>query len=262
MRRTARHSLLLAGRILRYIPRAPEQLADVTVMPVVMIVLFGFIFGSAIHLPGTVNYRDYLIPGMFTGAMLGTLSGLMVAVAGDARSPYADRLRSLPIRPVAILLGRLIAELATSILGLAVLVIAGYVAGWRPHATGAGFAAAMGLLIVWSFASSWLGCLLGLLVRDAESAGAIGSVVIFPLMLLSGNFVPAGSMPLPLRLIASWNPMTATSTAVRDLLHNPAPGVPHLWMLAHPVPATLLFSAALVAICAPLALRRFAALTS
>lgn len=259
--RGARHSLLLAARTLRYIPRSPAQLADVTLQPIIVILLFGFIFGSAIHLPGTTNYREFLIPGMLATSMTGTLPGLMVAVSGDAHSEFTDRLRSLPIHPIVILLGRLISELATSVLGLFVLMVTGYLSGWRPHCGIGEFAAGTALLVVWAFAFSWLGCLLGLLTKDGESAGTVGGVALFPLMLLSSNFVPSGTLPTPLRQIANWNPMSATGTAVRNLFRNPTPDTPHVWVLDHPITATLLFSLALVAVCAPLALRRFAALS-
>jgi ABC-2 type transport system permease protein len=255
VRRYLRETSLLAGRTLGYIPRAPWQLADVTIQPIIFILLFGYVFGSAMRLPHGANYHTYLIPGLFVTALT-TLGGLMTGMATDIHSGFTDRLRSLPITRVAIVSGRVLAELATNSLGLAVFVIAGLVIGWRPDGSTADTAAAIGLMVAWAFSFSWIGAYLGTASRDAESASTIGMVAVFPLMFLSGVFVPPAQLPTPIRQIAQWNPLTTAATGIRHLFGNPTPGLGHTWLLDHPVVGTLAWCILILAIFAPLATRR------
>jgi ABC-2 type transport system permease protein len=244
-------TLLLAGRSLRHIPRVPEKLADVTVQPVIFVLAFVYVFGSAIGLPGGGSYREYLIAGMFAQGMIGPLMGIAVGTAEDIRTGLVDRLRALPISRISVLAGRALSELAQMALGLATLTVMGLIVGWAPHGS------AYALLVLWSFAGVWLGTLLGMVVRDGETAQALGFTVFFPFMFLSGIFVPIAGLPTPLRQIAEWNPLSAVATAVRELFHNPSPQVSGAWPLTHPVAATVLYSVAIIAIVAPLAVRRY-----
>jgi ABC-2 type transport system permease protein len=257
LRQTLFETRLLAGRSLRHIPRVPEKLADVTIQPIIFVTLFAYVFGSAITVPGNGNYREYLIAGMFAQGMIGPLMGIAVGVAEDVRSGLVDRLRALPISRVSLLAGRGLAELAQAVLGTAVFTGIGLVVGWAPHGSVAETVAAYALLILWSFAGVWIGILFGLLVRDGETAQTLGFTLLFPLMFLSAIFVPIGGLPTPLRQIAEWNPLSAVAGAIRQLFHNPAPHVSDAWPLAHPVLATVLWSVALIAVCAPLAVRRY-----
>lgn len=250
-------TLLLAGRSLRHIPRVPEKLADVTVQPVIFVLAFVYVFGSAIDLRGGGSYREYLIAGMFAQGMIGPLMGIAVGTAEDIRTGLVDRLRALPISRASVLAGRALAELAQVVLGLATLSGIGLIVGWAPHGDAGEAAAAYGLLVLWSFAGVWLGTLVGMLVRDGETAQTLGFTVFFPFMFLSGIYVPIGGLPTPLRQIAEWNPLSAVATAVRDLFRNPAPHVSDAWPLAHPVAATVLYSLAIIAVVAPLAVRRY-----
>jgi ABC-2 type transport system permease protein len=251
-----RETGLLAGRTLGYIPRAPWQLADVTIQPIIFILLFGYVFGSAMRLPDGANYHTYLIPGLFVTSLTSTLGGLMTGMATDIRSGFTDRLRSLPITRTAIISGRLLAELVTNSLGLAVLVGAGLVIGWRPEGSPGGTAAAIGLMLAWAFSFSWIGAYLGTASRDAESASTLAMVAVFPLMFLSGVFVTPAELPAPVRQIAQWNPLTTAATGIRRLFGNPTPGLGHAWILGHPVAGTLAWCVLIVAVFAPLATRR------
>jgi ABC-2 type transport system permease protein len=183
--------------------------------------------------------------------------GIAVGMAEDVRSGIVDRLRALPISRVAVLAGRAVSELAQVVLGLAVFTICGLVVGWQPHGSPLETLAAYGLLVLWSFAGIWIGTLLGMVVRDAETAQTVGFTVLFPMMFLSAIFVPIGGLPTPLRQIAEYNPLSAVAGAMRDLFHNPSPHVSDAWPLAHPVLATLVWSIAIVAVVAPLAVRRY-----
>jgi ABC-2 type transport system permease protein len=257
LRQTAVESGLLAGRSLRHIPRVPEKLADVTVQPVIFVLLFAFVFGSAISVPGGGNYREYLIGGMFAQGMLGPLLGIAVGMAEDVHSGLVDRLRALPISRISVLAGRALSEIAQIGLGLAVFTTCGLVVGWAPHGTVLETAAAYGLLVLWAFAGVWIGTWLGLVVRDGETAQTIGFTVFFPIMFLSAIFVPIDGLPTPLRQIAEWNPLSAVATATRELFHNPSPSIADVWPLDHPILATVLWSVGLLAVFVPLAVRRY-----
>jgi ABC-2 type transport system permease protein len=258
---TARQRLLetrlLAGRSLRRIPRIPEKLADVTIQPIIFTLLFAYVFGSAISVPGGGDYREYLIAGMFAQGMFGPIMGIAVGMAEDARTGIVDRFRALPISRVAVLAGRAVSELAQVVLGLVVFTICGLAVGWEPHGSVLETAGAYGLLVLWAFAGIWIGTLLGMFVRDAESAQTVGFTVLFPLMFLSAIFVPIGGLPTPLRQIAEWNPLSAVAGAMRDLFHNPSPVVSDAWPLTHPVLATILWSVGIIAVFVPLAVRRY-----
>jgi ABC-2 type transport system permease protein len=256
-RQTLLETRLLAGRSLRHIPRIPEKLADVTIQPIIFTLLFAYVFGSAITVPGGGSYREYLIAGMFAQGMFGPIMGIAVGMAEDVRTGIVDRFRALPISRVAVLGGRALSELAQVVLGLVVFTICGLVVGWEPHGSVLETAAAYGLLVLWAFAGIWIGTLLGMFVRDAESAQTVGFTVLFPMMFLSAIFVPIGGLPTPLRQIAEWNPLSAVAGAMRDLFHNPSPVVSDAWPLTHPVLATILWSVGIIAVFVPLAVRRY-----
>jgi ABC-2 type transport system permease protein len=258
---TARQTLvetrLLAGRSLRHIPRIPEKLADVTIQPIIFTLLFAYVFGSAITVPGGGSYREYLIAGMFAQGMFGPVMGIAVGMAEDVRTGIVDRLRALPISRIAVLAGRALSELAQVVLGLVVFTACGLLVGWQPHGTALETAAAYGLLVLWAFAGVWIGTFLGMVVRSAETAQTVGFTVLFPMMFLSAIFVPIGGLPAPLRQVAEYNPLSCVASALRRLFHNPSPHVSDAWPMTHPVLATVIWSVALIAVGAPLAVRRY-----
>jgi ABC transporter DrrB family efflux protein len=261
-RQTLLETRLLAGRSLRHIPRIPEKLADVTIQPIVFVLLFAYVFGSAISVPGGGSYREYLIAGMFAQGMFGPVMGIAVGMAEDVHTGIVDRLRALPISRIAVLAGRALSELAQVVLGLVVFSACGLAVGWEPHGTALETVAAYGLLVLWAFAGVWIGTFLGMVVRSAETAQTVGFTVLFPLMFLSAIFVPIGGLPTPLRQVAEYNPLSCVAGALRELFHNPAPHVSDAWPLTHPVLATVLWSVGLIAVVAPLAVRRYRRLAS
>jgi ABC-2 type transport system permease protein len=253
-----RESLLLTGRSLTHIKRVPEKLADATVMPVVFIFTFAYVFGSAIQVPGGGSYHEFLIGGMFAQAAFQPLMSLSVGMAEDVRSGIVDRLRALPISRASFLVGRNLADLAERMIGFVMFMLLGLIVGWRVHGTVAEFVAAFALVNLLAFSISWLGTWVGLLVRDGESAQTLTFMFFFPVMFLSGIFVPVEGMPAALRTIGEWSPLTAAATATRQLFHNPVAPVGDAWPLQHPVATTLIWAAALTAVFAPLAVRRYA----
>jgi ABC-2 type transport system permease protein len=248
---------LLAGRSLRHIPRIPEKAFGAVLLPLVFVLLFAYVFGSAIHLPGGGSYHAYLVSGIFAQTMIGTVPGISVGVASDIRSGLMDRLRTLPIARGSVIAGRTVAELVELSAGMVVVALCGLIVGWAPHGSVLETLGAFGLLLVMAFAVTWAGVFVGLMVRDPDGADGIAMTVIFPMMFLSGIFVPVAGLPDGLRQIAEINPLTTLATAVRELFDAPTGDLPDVWMLQHPVLATLAWGAVLMAIFVPLSIRRY-----
>jgi len=248
-----KNTWVLCRRSIARIAREPEQLSDVTIQPVIFVLLFTYVFGSAIHLPGGGSYHQYLISGMFGMAMAGTAPGTAVGLTADMSTGLIDRFRSLPIARSAVLAGRTLADLATQLLGIVVLTGTGLAVGWRIH-NGIGDAlAALALSLLFAFAMTWAGACAGMLLRSPESAQALGFVVFLPLSFVSNAFVPTQGMPGWLRDFANWNPISALAAACRRLFGgSPAINI-HAWPMQHPELAVLAWSAALIAVFAPTA---------
>jgi ABC-2 type transport system permease protein len=251
---------LLAGRSLRHIPRIPEKLMGGLLMPVVFVLLFAYVFGSAIELPGGGDYHEYLVSGIFAQTMVGTIPGTSVGVASDIRTGLMDRLRALPISRVSVVAGRTVAELVELCAGLVVVALCGVIVGWAPHGSLLDTLAAFALLLLMAFAITWAGVWIGLLVRDPDGADGIAMSIIFPAMFLSGIFVPVSGLPDGLRQIAEWNPVTALAQGLRELFGSPVGAPPEAWPLQHPVLASLGWAAVLLAVFVPLSVRRYRAI--
>ena len=190
-----KNSLVLARRSIARIAREPEQLIDVTIQPVIFVLLFTYVFGSAIHLAGGASYHQFLISGMFGMTMAGTAPGTAVGLTTDMSSGLIDRFRSLPIARSAVLAGRTMSDLATQVLGIAVLAATGLAIGWRMQ-NGLGDALlAFGLSLLFAFAMTWAGACAGMLLRSPEAAQAMGFVLFLPLAFVSNAFVPTQGMP-------------------------------------------------------------------
>ena len=251
-------SLALAGRNLEHVRQIPEKLLDVTLQPVMFVLLFSLVFGNVIAIPGGGDYTDYLIAGILVQSIAFGMMGPGVSIATDLGEGMVDRIRSLPTSRSAYLLGHFVAELAAGLIGIVVLVATGFAVGWSidssvPEAIG-GFA----LLILFSAAMIWLGTLLGVIARSPDSVQGFAFMTVFPLTFLSNAFVPAESLPDGLRHVAEWNPISAVVAAVRQLFGNPTalPADPP-WPLQHAVLAAVLWSVAILAVAAPLTIARF-----
>ncbi|MFI6157886.1 ABC transporter permease [Kitasatospora sp. NPDC051170] len=243
-------------RVLLNYRHSPGLLAASLAVPVVMVVVFGYVFGSAMQVPGGGDYREFLMPGLFAMVATNGIMPTMVGAARDVGRGVTDRLRSMPVSRTGLLLGQTLADLLVSVLVLALLALVGLAAGWRAR-NGLGEAVeAFGLLLLFRFVMTWVGTLLGLAVGKEEAAGQL-AVMVFPLAMITNAYVPTGGMPGWLRTIADWNPISAVVHACRELFGNPsAPG--DAWPMQHALLASLLWSAALLLICGPLAVRKFA----
>lgn len=245
---------VVVGRSLMRIVREPEQLADVTIQPVIFVLLFSCVFGSAIHLPGGGSYHQYLVSGMFGMAMAGSAPGTAVGLTTDMSSGLIDRFRSLPISRSAVLAGRTVSDLVTQALGLVVLVATGLAIGWRIHRGIGDALAAVGLSLLFAYAMTWAGACAGMVLRSPEAAQAMGFILFLPLSFVSNAFVPTQGMPGWLADFANWNPMSAIAAACRNLFGgaNPAATVP-AWPMQHPELAVVAWSILLIGIFAPTA---------
>jgi ABC transporter DrrB family efflux protein len=252
--RFARDTLLLTGRSLRAIPRVPERLLDVTIQPVIFILLFLYVFGAAIHVHG-ISYKDYLFPGIIGQSLAFGTIGAGVATSNDMNEGVIDRFRSLPIGRLAIITAQVMGQACEAILGIVIVVVLGLALGWNPHLSGLHALELAALLLLGILAFTWAGVLFGMLVRTPDAMQGIGFIVVFPLSFMAGTFVPISDMAAVPRAIADWDPISALVASVRNLTEGThATGS---WQLAHPELAMAIWCLGIVAICAPLALRRF-----
>jgi len=246
---------VLSRRSLVHVIRDPAQLADVTIQPIMFVVLFTFVFGSAIHLPGGGNYHEYVVAGIFGITMGGAAPGVAVGLANDIQSGIIDRFRSLPMSRGAVLAGRLTADLLTACLGLLVVVAVGLAVGWRVHTAPQDVAAGFALALLFNYAMSWAGAAAGLWLHNPESAQAMAFVVFFPMIFVSNAFVALQNMPVWLRVIAEWNPLSTVTASCRELFGNPNPGGSvHVWPLQHPELATIFWAIALMLVFVPISI--------
>ena len=245
---------VLTRRTLARVATTPEQLVNVTVQPVVLVLLFSYVFDGAIRLPGHAGYRDYLIAGVFAVNMGGTAQGTAIGLAVDLTTGMIDRFRSLPMSRATVLAGRTLADLSLTAVAGGVTVTAGLAVGWRVHAGAWDALAALGLALLFAYAAAWAGACVGLVARGAEAAQAVGLMVILPLSLTSNAFISVDHMTPWLRTVAIWNPVSTLAAATRQLLGDPDPAARiAAWPMRHPVQASLGWSAALLAILVPAA---------
>ncbi|MEW1698774.1 MULTISPECIES: ABC transporter permease [unclassified Streptomyces] len=244
------------GRHLRRVRNAPALTVMTQTMPIVMLLFFGYVFGSALALPGA-EYRARLVPGLLVATAAGGLMTGMFQAAQDAHRGVTDRFRTMPVSRAAVPLGQALADLVTCAVGTVPLVLAGLAMGWRIEGTAVEAAAAFGLLLLFRFAATWVGILLGLASKSEEAAGQLASAT-FVLPLLSNAYIPTDNLPGWLRTLAEWNPISAVTTAARHLFGNAPVPADGAWPVTHPVTGALLWSFVLIAVAAPLAVRRHA----
>jgi ABC-2 type transport system permease protein len=257
-----RDTVVFAWRNIEHIRQIPEKLLDVTLQPLMFVLLFAYVFGGAIHVSGG-NYREYIIGGILIQSLAFGMTGPATAIATDLTEGVIDRFRSLPASRVAYVSGHYVAELAGLVLSIAVLLGAGLLVGWRAHTDLVHLATAGLLLLAFCSAVIWIGTWIGLLVRAPDAVMGVGFVVVFPLTFLSNAFVPIDSLPNALQWVAAWNPISVMVAAVRDLFGNPmSPLTHHTWPLDHPVVSAFAYCAVLLAFAVPAALRRYRVRTS
>jgi len=254
-------TVVYAGRNIEHIRQIPEKLLDVTLQPLMFVLLFAYVFGGAINVGG--SYREYIIGGILIQSLAFGLTGPATAISTDLNEGVIDRFRSLPASRIAYVTGHYLAELAGMALSIAVLLGAGLLVGWRVHTDLAHLTTALLLLLTFSSAMIWIGTWIGLKVRSPDAVMGVGFVAVFPLTFLSNAFVPINTLPNALQWVAAWNPISVMVAAMRELFGNPlSPLVKHTWPLEHAVPAAFVYCGVILAIAIPASLRRYRVRTS
>jgi ABC-2 type transport system permease protein len=250
-------SLELARRNVAHVRQVPEKLLDVTVQPLMFVLLFAYVFGGAIHVTGG-GYREYLLGGILVQTLTFGIVGPATSIATDLTEGIVDRFRSLPMSRSAFLLGHLMSDFASSTLAMVIMIISGLIVGWRINTDLAHALAGFALLALFAFTMLWVGMWMGLLARTPDAVTGVAFIVIFPLTFIANTFVPVGSLPEPLRQVAEYNPISAVAAATRTLFGNPTALPVHPpWPLQHPVLSSVLWCVAVLLVIAPLAIRRY-----
>jgi ABC-2 type transport system permease protein len=218
---------VLAKRNLVQVPRIPELLVFATIQPVMFVLLFRYVFGGAIDVGGE-SYVNYLMAGIFVQTVAFGSVSTGIGLSEDLQKGLVDRFRSLPMSRSAVLTGRTIADLVRNFFVVLVMLVVGLLVGFRPEAGVAGWAGAIGLLLLLSFSFSWIGATIALLLRSTEAVQSAGFIWLFPLTFASSAFVVTNNMPGVLKAFANHQPITQVIDAVRGFLLDQPVG-PHGW---------------------------------
>ncbi|MGQ0616814.1 MAG: ABC transporter permease [Acidimicrobiia bacterium] len=243
-----RDALAVARRNLIGLTRVPTTIVFSTVQPVIFVLMFRYVFGGAIEVPG-VRYVDFLMAGIFVQTVTFGSMNTGIGLADDLQKGLIERFRSLPMARSAVLAGRAIADCVRNLFVIVLMVAVGMLVGFRVHTSVGGLLLAVVVLLTFGVAMSWVMAFVGLSVGNAEAAQAASFPVMALLVFASNSFVPTDTMPGPLQAYAEHQPVTATVNAIRALVI----GGPTLGRVL----VALAWSAAIVAVFAPLAVRRY-----
>ena len=248
----------LIRRNLTHIKRQPEMLTDVTIQPVMFVLLFAFVFGGSITIPG-VDYKEWLLPGIMAQTMAFSAFIVAIGLTSDISKGIVDRFRSLPIGRGSVVIARSLSSLIHSMIGIVVMSVTGLFIGWGIHNGVAKGLLGYFLLILFGFSMIWVGILAGSSLKSVEAVQGVMFTTIFPITFLSNAFARPEGMPDWLRFLAEWNPISALVQAMRELWGND--GLPigpnAAWPMQQPVIATIMWSVGLSVVLAPMAIRAF-----
>ncbi|HEV2755228.1 MAG TPA: ABC transporter permease [Actinomycetota bacterium] len=248
---------IVAKRNLIKIKRIPEVLIWTTMSPIMFVLLFGYVFGSSIEIPG-VNYREYLIAGVFAQTIVFGSTFTGAGLAEDMTKGIIDRFRSLPMAQSAVLFGRTASDIFYNSTSLFVMSMTGLVVGWRVRTgiieTIGGFL----LLLLFSYAVSWIMAYVGLKVSSVEVVNNASFMFIMPMTFISNAFVNSEDLPGPLQTFAEWNPVSTVAQAAREAFGNTGGMVqPDTWSLENPVLYTIIWVCIILAVFVPLSVRQY-----
>jgi ABC-2 type transport system permease protein len=250
---------VVAKRNLIKIKRVPDLLVFTSLMPIMFVLLFAYVLGSAIQTPG-VSYREFLMAGIFTQTVVfgATITG--AGMAEDIKKGIIDRFRSLPMARSAVLIGRTTSDLVNNLVIVVIMALTGLVVGWRVHSSAFEFVAGVALLLLFAYAVSWMMAVIGLAVPSPEIVNNASFVIIFPLTYIANTFVPSDNLPGPLKVVAEWNPVSSVTQGARELFGNTSPQAPpaDAWSLQHPVIYSLIWIVVILVIFVPWATRLYA----
>lgn len=251
-------SIVIAKRSAAHIRQIPEKLIDVTVQPLMFVLLFAFVFGGVIKIPGGGDYKDYLMGGILVQTLVFGMMGPGVSIGTDLQEGILDRFRSLPMARRAYLFGHLTAELLATLIAIVVMVIAGLLIGWGIHTDFLHALGAFGLMLLLAVTSIWVGTTIGIIARSPDAVQGIAFLVIFPMTFIASTFVPVGGLPDGLQQVAEWNPVSCLAAALRTLFGNPtATPADAAWPLQHPVLSSVIWCVAILAVMLPVGFRAF-----
>jgi ABC transporter DrrB family efflux protein len=250
--------IVITKRQLLQLSRVPEVLIFSTIQPVMFVLLFRYVFGGSINTPGT-DYVQLLMPGIFVQTVAFTLAGTAVGLSEDMTKGLIDRFRSLPISRSAVVLGRTLGDATLNIVVLVVMALTGVAVGWRPDSGVISVTFGFLLLLVFGYAMSWIGVLVGLSVRDSRAANNLVFLIVFPLTFLSNAFAPTTGMPKPLQYVAEWNPVSTMVASCRELfgLENFFGATAGSWPSENPVPMSLIYIVIIMLIFIPLSVNKY-----
>jgi ABC transporter DrrB family efflux protein len=253
----ARDGLILGWRYLKRIPRIPELAIFAIIQSIMFVLLFAYVFGGAIPLPGGGSYREFLMPGIFAQTIVFAAGTTAIGMADDMGKGIIDRFRSLPMARSAVLSGRSVSDVIYNAGILLVLMVTGFIVGWTWHTSVVDLLAGVGLLLLFAFAMSWVGIYLGLSVPSVEVGQQVVFTALFPIVFVSNVFVPPASLPDFLRPIAEWSPVSVLTASLRHLFGNPNPFVGTGLPAEQPILVTLVWIVIILAVFVPLGVRKY-----
>lgn len=247
----------IARRNVFRMSRNPEVVIFSTIMPIMFIVLFVYVFGS-IPTPG-ISYENYVMAGIFAQTVVFNSGYTGVGLAEDIQKGIIDRFRSLPMAQSAVLAGRTLSDVLNNLVVMVVMISVGLAIGWRTDASILSVLGGIALLLLFAYVFSWIQATIGLSVKSVEAANSAGFVWMFPLTFVSNIFVDISTLPTFFRVIAEWNPMSALVGATRELFGNTSSQIDQssAWPIENPIPASFLWMAILLAIFIPLSIRQY-----
>jgi ABC-2 type transport system permease protein len=260
LRQAVSDGLLITWRNLKRIPRIPELAIFAILQSIMFVLLFAFVFGGAIAIPGYTDpsaYREFLMPGIFAQTIVFASATTAIGMTADVSQGIMDRFRSLPMARSAVLTGRALSDIVYNAGILAVLIVSGFAVGWTVHTGITSLLAGIVLLLLFVFAMSWLGIWMGLHVPTVEVAQQVIFTVLFPITFISNVFVPPQTLPSWLQPVAEWNPTSTLTASLRELWGNPNPYPATSFPGQEPVLVTLAWVVGIIAVFGPLGVRRY-----
>jgi ABC transporter DrrB family efflux protein len=238
--------------------RLPEVLVWTTMSPILFVLLFTYVFGGSIDIPGT-SYKEFLIAGIFVQTVIFGSTYTGAGLADDMQKGIIDRFRSLPMARSAVLVGRTAGDMVNNAVSVLVMSITGLIVGWRIHGSVPEAIGGYLLLLLFAYSFSWVMAYVGMSVRSVEIVNNVSFIFIFPLTFIASTFVPSQNLPTVLRHFAEWNPVSSLSQSIRQAFGNTVPYLKRTdaWSLNHPVVYTLLWIALILAIFIPLSIRQY-----
>jgi ABC transporter DrrB family efflux protein len=251
-------SAVVARRNVIKLKRQPEVIVFVLLSPIMFILLFAYVFGDSIEIPG-MSYKEFLAPGIFAQTVVFGATFTGAGIADDMQKGIINRFRSLPMSRVAVLAGRTASDVIYNVMSLVIMALTGLLVGWRIRNGVLDALIGFLLLLVFAYAISWIMAYVALLVPSVEVINNAAFMVIFPATFIANTFVMSSNLPGPLRVFAEWNPVSTVTQAARERFGNIPPGSaePGAWSLQHPALYTLIWVVGIVAVFAPLATARY-----